>query len=52
MYPCVHCDLKTPKGLDTGDPGYTITAYEDLGSGFVAVPSSSTAANPVVVHFK
>jgi hypothetical protein len=47
------CNIKTPKGLLTGlgNP-YTITAYEDLGTGFVAAPPVGTAVNPETIYFK
>ena len=47
------CNIKTPKGLLTG-PGYayTITAYEDVGTGFVAAPAVGAAVNPETVFLK
>jgi hypothetical protein len=47
------CDIKTPKGLPagTGNP-YTLTAYEDVGTGFVVAPPVGTAVNPETVFFK
>jgi hypothetical protein len=47
------CNIKTPKGLLTGfgNP-YTITAYEDVGTGFVVAPPVGTAVNPETIYFK
>ena len=47
------CNIKTPKDLLTGfgNP-YTITAYEDVGTGFVVAPPVGTAVNPETVYFK
>lgn len=47
------CNIKTPKGLLTGfgNP-YTITAYEDVGTGFVPAPPVGTAVNPETIYFK
>jgi hypothetical protein len=47
------CDMKTPKGLLTGPSNpYTLTAYEDVGTGFVVAPPVGTAVNPETVFFK
>ena len=47
------CNIKTPKGLLTGDANpYTITAYEDVGTGFVVAPPVGTAVNPETIYFK
>jgi hypothetical protein len=47
------CTIKTPKGLKTGlSNPYTITAYEDVGTGFVLAPPVGTAVNPETVYFK
>lgn len=47
------CNVKTPKGLLTGFSNpYTITAYEDVGTGFVLAPPVGTAVNPETVYFK
>jgi hypothetical protein len=47
------CNIKTPKSLVTGigNP-YTITAYEDVGTGFVVAPPVGTAVNPETIYFK
>ncbi len=48
-----YCYMKTPQGLETGPANpYTITAYEDVGTGFVAAPPVGTAVNPETVYFK
>lgn len=48
-----YCNIKTPKGLLTGlSNPYTITAYEDVGTGFVVAPPVGTAVNPETVYFK
>ena len=49
------CDLKPPPGVNTGAANpYYITAYEQLGGGFVRIfhgPDQPTT-NPAVVYFK
>jgi hypothetical protein len=47
------CNIKTPSGLKTGTANaYTITASEDLGSGFITAPAIGQAANPETIYFK
>jgi hypothetical protein len=47
------CNIKTPSGLKTGTANpYTITASEDLGSGFIIAPAVGQAANPETIYFK
>ncbi|MFL5688305.1 MAG: hypothetical protein ACJ77I_04905 [Chloroflexota bacterium] len=47
------CNIKTPKGLLTGVANpYAITAYEDVGTGFVVAPPVGTAVNPETIYFK
>jgi hypothetical protein len=50
------CDLQTPSGLKTGMSNvYTLTALENVGSGFVTAPpytNSAADANPETVYFK
>jgi len=47
------CTLKTPAKAKTGrSQKYKITAWEDVGTGFVAAPAVGKAVNPEIVHFK
>lgn len=47
------CNIKTQKGLGTGfSKPYTITAYENVGTGFVVAPPVGAAVNPETVYFK
>jgi uncharacterized protein YjbI with pentapeptide repeats len=44
------CAIKTPKGIKTGKAApYTITAYENVGPGFVPAPAT---ANPETIYFR
>jgi predicted outer membrane repeat protein len=45
------CRIKTPTGVTTGT-AYQITAYENVGAGFVQAPAVGTAVNPEKVYFK
>jgi hypothetical protein len=47
------CAIKIPVGARTGkSERYTITAAENLGTGFIRVPALAKAANPEVIHFR
>lgn len=47
------CPIKIPATVRTGKTNsYTITAQENIGTGFYAVPAVGTARNPEVIHFK
>jgi hypothetical protein len=49
------CNIKTPTGLKTGTANpYQITAYENVGAGFVLAPAVATAStpNPETIFFK
>jgi hypothetical protein len=47
------CNIKTPTGLKTGTGNpYTITAAENVGTGFVTATPVGTAVNPETVYFK
>jgi uncharacterized protein YjbI with pentapeptide repeats len=46
------CAVKTPSRVKTGlKPQYTITATENVGTGFVTVPGVHDATDPDTVHF-
>lgn len=47
------CAIKIPAGVRTGkSERYTITATENLGTGFIRVPAVAKAVNPEVIHFR
>jgi uncharacterized protein YjbI with pentapeptide repeats len=47
------CPIKIPAGVRTGTSNrYTITAAENLGSGFVKVPAVGKGGNPEAIHFR
>ncbi|MGH3401641.1 MAG: pentapeptide repeat-containing protein [Streptosporangiaceae bacterium] len=47
------CAIKIPAGVRTGKSElYTITATENLGTGFIRVPALAKAANPETIHFR
>ena len=47
------CAVKIPGGVKTGvKPQYTITAVENVGTGFVTVPGVHGATDPDTVHFR
>ena len=49
------CNIKTPSGLHTGTASpYHITAYENVGGGFVLAPAVRGASrrNPETIYFK
>lgn len=47
------CAIKVPAGVRTGkSERYTITASENVGTGFTRVPAVAKAANPEVIHFR
>ncbi|MGO8958907.1 MAG: pentapeptide repeat-containing protein [Streptosporangiaceae bacterium] len=47
------CALKIPGKVRTGKKNrYTITAEENVGTGFYPVPATGTQANPVSLYFK
>ena len=46
------CGIRIPAKVRTGSHWrYTITAGENVGTGFVPAPGVRSAANPEVVHF-
>lgn len=46
------CSMATPRHIRTGrSHHYSITATENLGSGFVTVPPSAASENPEPVYF-
>ena len=45
------CSVKTPEGVHPGK-GYTLTAYENVGTGFVVVPGVKTSADPETIYFR
>lgn len=48
-----HCTLKIPANVATGRRHkYSITAAENVGTGFYSVPGVGRAANPETIHFK
>jgi hypothetical protein len=51
--PVFQCNIKTPSALKTGTANpYTITASEDLGSGFITAPAVGQAATAETIYFK
>ncbi len=47
------CTIKIPAGVRAGRSfRYTLTASENLGTGFTRVPKAGKAANPETIHFK
>jgi hypothetical protein len=47
------CAVKIPGGVKTSvKPQYTITAIENVGTGFVKVPGVHDATDPDTVHFR
>jgi alpha-tubulin suppressor-like RCC1 family protein len=47
------CDIKVPKGVRTGSANpYTITAYENVGTGFIVAPPVGGATNPETIFFR
>lgn len=47
------CAIRTPAGTRTGSQWrYTITALEDVGTGFLPAPGVRGAADPETVHFR
>jgi hypothetical protein len=45
------CSVKTPKSVHPGK-GYTLTAYENVGMGFVVVPGVKTSVDPETIYFR
>ena len=46
------CSIKVPANVHAGPANkYTITAQEDVGTGFYAVSLVGHSANPVIIHF-
>lgn len=49
----LRCSIPTPRHVRTGTRHrYTITASENLGTGFVTVPVTAASENPETVHFR
>jgi uncharacterized protein YjbI with pentapeptide repeats len=47
------CVVKIPLGAETGSTKrYSVTAYENPGTGFLAAPPVGTTVNPEYIHFK
>ena len=48
----LECAIATPRHVRTGRPHrYSVTATENLGSGFVTVPADAASENPEPVYF-
>jgi uncharacterized protein YjbI with pentapeptide repeats len=46
------CTITIPAGVRTGSAVYSITAAENLGTGFRTAPAAGQAVNPEKIHFK
>ena len=47
------CAIRIPSGVRTGSSQrYTLTATENVGTGFVTIPAVRGTANPEVIHFR
>jgi hypothetical protein len=46
------CTITIPAGVRTGSAAYSVTAAENLGTGFRTAPAVGQAVNPEKIHFK
>jgi hypothetical protein len=47
------CVIQQPAGIRPGTANrYTITAFENVGTGLQPVPAVGTAVNPETIHFR